>query len=118
VLHFNNHLEEEVLIITALPPFLVDVYQTTSYRVLPMSPDQEFLSKKQYVWGDDINYADLRGTYREWLEEGRELYISNAYITHQQSVIEDYESYKESFEFEIMAEGCDQACNIYRLSLK
>jgi hypothetical protein len=118
VLHFNNHLEEEALIITALPPFLVDVYQTTSYRVLPMSHDQEFLSKKQYVWGDDINYADLRGTYREWLEEGRELYISNAYITHQQSVIEDYESYKESFEFEIMAEGCDQACNIYRLSLK
>jgi hypothetical protein len=118
VLQFNRILSDDSLIITALPPFLVDTYQTQHYRVLPLAYDQEFLQKKQYVWGKDINYQDLHSTYQAWLEEGKELYISNAYITHQQSVIEDYESYKESFEFELMAEGCDQACNIYRLSLK
>lgn len=118
VLHFNRQSTDSDLIITALPPFLVDTYQTKPYRVLPLSHHQEFLDKQQYVWGSDIAYDDLIGTYTQWLEEGRPLYITNAYITHQQAVIEDYENYKNYFDFELVSEGCEQACNIYKLSLK
>lgn len=108
----------EVLLITALPPHLVEAYQTTKYRVLPLSHSQEFMQKKQYIWGSDINYANLAETYQEWIAEGKTVYISNAYITHLQEVIADYEEYKEVFSFELVHEGCDQACNIYRLIVK
>lgn len=108
----------EVMIITALPPHLVDAYQIEPYRVLPLSPAQEFLQKKQFVWGSDVHYEDLLAGYRQWLEEGKVLYISNAYVTHQQSVIDDYEAYKKHFKLELVVEGCQQACNVYQLKLK
>ena len=116
VQHFNGVLGENDLIITALSPFLVDAYQTRSYRPLPMPQSQEFMQKKQYVWGEDIDYENLESGYQTWLEEGKTLYISNAYITHQQTVIKDYENYKENFDLELVSAGCEQACNIYRLS--
>ncbi|OGJ38664.1 MAG: hypothetical protein A2182_00040 [Candidatus Pacebacteria bacterium RIFOXYA1_FULL_38_18] len=115
--HFNQVLTKNDLLITALPPFLIDTYQNRDYRPLPLSQTQEFMQKKQYVWGEDIDYEELKLTYQTWLKAGRAIYISNAYITHQQSVINDYENYKEDFSFELISEGCEQACNIYRLTI-
>lgn len=115
---FNTSLPDQALLITALPPFLVDAYQEKPYRVLPLSPAQEFLQKEEYVWGDDVPYSDLLVGYEKWLEEGRELYISNAYVTHQQAVIADFEAFKERFYLQLVSEGCLQACNLYRLQLK
>ncbi len=118
VFQFNQTLPENAQIITTLPPFLVDAYQDKFYRILPLSSSQEFLSKKQYIWGYDINYADLIQNYTDWLNQGETLYISNAYITHQQKVIDDFERYKQVFELELIATGCQNACNIYQLHLQ
>ncbi|MFZ5437824.1 MAG: hypothetical protein ACOZAK_02125 [Patescibacteria group bacterium] len=118
ILHFNNNLNDGDLLITALPPFLVDTYQTKAYRVLPLSYTQEFMNKKQYLWGNDLNYEDLLATYQSWLDEDKTVYISNAYITHHQNVIKDFETYKQNFSLILIANGCEQACNIYQLQLK
>ena len=118
IMHFNKDIPENSELITALPPFLVDAYQTRNYRTLPLSKSQEFLQKEQLVWGDDINYIDLVVGYKKWLEQGRELYISNAYITHQQTVIDDFEKFKDEFDLKIVSEGCLNACDIYKLELK
>lgn len=118
VFQFNQTLPENAQIITALPPFFIDAYQTKPYRILPMAQTQEFLSKKQYIWGYDINYSDLLQNYTDWLTQGETLYISNAYVTHQQSVIADFEAFKQAFELELVASGCQDACNIYQLHLK
>lgn len=116
--HFNQQLGDDDLIVTALPPFLVDAYQTKGYQVLPLSKSQEFLQKEMRIWGRQVNYDDLIAGYKQMLKNGKTLYISNAYVTHQQSVIADFEEFKSQFDMELVKEGCDQACNIYQLNLK
>lgn len=105
-------------LITALPPHLVDAYSDNAQNLLPLSQDQEFLQKNQFVWGNNIYYDDLIKNTEEYLNQNKEIYITNSYITHQASVIEDYEQYKNKFGFELVETGCLDACNIYKLSLK
>ncbi len=123
--HFNSFTKEHpnqdaspVIFITALPPFLVDAYQDGTYRVVPLSQHQEFIAKGQTVWGSDVNYENLIDGYIDWIRAGKKVYISNSYITHQQSVISDYEYYKTVFTFELVSSGCMDACNIYQIRLK
>lgn len=117
--HFNQVFTDKpnAILITALPPFLVDAYQVGAYRVAPLSTAQEFLQKGEHVWGDDVMYTDLIQGYAAWVAEGKELYISNAYITHAQQVIRDYERYKSTFIFVPVSEGCDHVCDVYLLKL-
>jgi len=119
ILNFNNFFQHrpDSTLISALPPFLVDAYQTSAYSLLPMSQRQEFLAKKEYVWGKNINYDDLMAEYQQRLAGGGKLYISNAYITHQWEVVADYEKLKQQFKLTKVADGCQDACNIYQLSL-
>jgi len=117
---FNQFFDskDHAQIITALPPFFVSAYQTSEYRTLPLSTSQEFLQKGEKVWGNDLDYQNLLHTYTERLKTGQSLFISNAYITHQAKVIEDFELYKTQFELKLVQSGCQEACNIYQLHLK
>lgn len=109
---------KNISIITALPPHLVDAYSSNSMKILPLSTHQEFLQKKQYVWGSNIDYDNLPNYYRQLVQNGEEIYITNAYVNHQQSVIVDYEAFKNSFELILEHEGCLNTCNIYKLQQK
>jgi hypothetical protein len=113
---FSSH-EQNSQIITALPPHLVAAYTNDQSILLPLSNSQEFLQKKQYIWGEKINYNNLLLYYKEQVAAGENIYITNSYITHQQSVIDDYEAYKTEFTFKLIKEGCLGACNIYKLEL-
>lgn len=114
---FSRETEQQPILITALPPHLVSTYQTQNYRVVPLAQTQEFLNKEQYVWGEAIEYDDLKQTYLSWVSEGKPVFISNAYVTHQASVIEAYEEYKTVFAFHSVSSGCEDACAVYRLEL-
>lgn len=116
---FNQFFAQHprALVITALPPHLVDAYQTTSYQLLPLSKNQEFLHKGEWVWKQTYQSENLESLYTKLLKEGQELYITNAYITHQQTVTNDFERYKTLFNIEEVKQGCLSACNIYKLSL-
>lgn len=114
----ENSGSEQPLLITALPPVLVSAYQTADYRVLPLSTAQEFLQKKEYMWGSDVPYGDLLSGYEQWLKEGKKIYITNAYVTHQASVIQDFEAFKSKFTLTQVSEGCMNACNMYRIGVK
>jgi hypothetical protein len=116
--YFEANNERKPLLITALPPFLIGFYDNNGYRVLPLSAEQEFIKKGQYVWGDLVQSPRLIDTYQKLLASGTPLYISNAYITHQAQVISDFEQYKQVFKLELVQHGCDEACNIYRLQPK
>lgn len=123
IINFNKFANssighEQIEIITALPPFLVGTYQTQNYKVLPLSEHQEFIAKKQYVWGDDVSYDNLIEGYKKKLNDGKNIYISNAYITHQQEVIKDFEEYKKNFQLLPVSSGCLNTCNIYQILLK
>ncbi len=105
-------------IITALPPHFVNAYTKNSITLLPLSYSQEFLQKKQYIWGNKIDYSNLENYYLNEVQNGETIYITNSYITHQQSVIADYEKFKDNFEFVLIQEGCLNSCNIYKLNQK
>lgn len=118
VLEFEkqNQLDQDSYLITALPPFLITAYSQPDYKILPLSKHQEFLAKGQNVWNPEITDSqNLLQTYQKWLDEGRNLYISNAYITHQKQVVNDFEEFKKHFNFETISEGCNQTCNVYKL---
>ena len=70
------------------------------------------------MWGTELDYTDLSASYKRLLENGTRLYISNAYVTQQASVIADYEQLKQQFELELVSEGCDHACDIYLVKKK
>jgi hypothetical protein len=126
---------QSIYLITALPPFLIDAYSTGDYQVLPLSVRQEFLAKDQWMWGSKTDperwlsappeLRDPRYTaeslyllFDNLLLENNTLYISNAYITHQESVTEDYEALKKHYNVELEASGCQGACDLFQLTQK
>lgn len=120
IMHFDDvlsrqNLESEPILITALPPFLVNEYQTVPYQLLPLSSHQEFIASNHFVWGEEIQYAALLDEYRSLLESGAPVYISNAYITHSAAVVQDFETIMSTFSSELVASGCHDACNVYKL---
>ncbi|MDQ3008130.1 MAG: hypothetical protein M3Q81_00880, partial [bacterium] len=106
--------------ITALPPYLIELYQDKldDSTILPLSQHQEFLDKKQFVWGSDIGRSNLSTYYQSLLLQSKAVYITNAYITHNAMVVNDYEELKNTFVFIEVSRGCSETCNIYQLSLK
>lgn len=125
--HFDSTLadaDDTTFVITALPPFLVDAYTTAHYRVLPLSPSQEFIAKGEWVWGSDTkpvkDFSDftmehLFAEIDELLLAGNPVFISNAYITHLHEVTQDYELFKARYTLEPVSEGCQNACDLYRV---
>lgn len=135
ILHFDQSLPaatDDAFIITALPPFLVDSYTEGQYRVLPLSTHQEFVAKGEWVWGSDVDPRALELTsstpqfeqdqlYQladHLLSEGKTVYISNAYITHLHEVVSDYEAWLNQYSLEPISSGCDNACNLMKLTQK
>ena len=118
IITFNDQfltLKENYLI-TSLPPFFVDFYDNNNYRVLPLSKNQEFINKGQWVWGNDLKNDNLENLYNELLANKNQIFISNAYVTHSHEVTADFENLKKSYDFILVQEGCAGACNIYQLT--
>lgn len=116
---FNTFFENKrsSYLITALPPFLVSEYSNETYKILPLSKEQEFFNKKQQAWGSSVPQTDLPAFFTQLLEEKNEVYISNAYITHSQTVVADYQGLEKLFIFVPVSQGCLKTCNIYKLQL-
>jgi hypothetical protein len=115
---FNTHLPSDSYLVTVLPPLFVDLYSTQQYSLLPLSPKQEFLDKKQYMWGDQVKYENLVTTYQELLEQGKSVYVTNAYLSSQHEFQAEYQNVFNVFETKEVASGCFETCNLYQLSLQ
>jgi len=122
ILEFERSLRavESPLLITALPPYLVQLYlpAETQIRVLPLSAHQEFSAKKEWVWGNDVEYGNLVSYYQRLLTEGKKVYLSNAYISHSALVGADYSQLSQVFKLILVKEGCLGTCNLFKLELK
>lgn len=117
---FNSFFSNKTgsYLITALPPFFLDAYSQSKYRILPLSLSQEFLDKQEYVWGNDLAYDYLIANYKDFLKNGKMLYISNAYLSAEANFTTDFAAFQNDFNLEVVHQGCLQTCNIYKLSLK
>lgn len=111
----NLDLSSNSYLITALPPYLFNFYYPNSPHLLPLSQAQEFMNIGQRPWGENINYQNLSETYRALIQQGKTVYITNAYITQQQTVITDFEHLKQNFNVQLVATDCQETCNVYQV---
>ena len=115
--YFENQENQDFALITNISPFYYDYYGWGKSEYLPLAPLYEYqgttLWREKYDWEKFV--ADPVGFYTDILEAGKELYLTNAYVTNAEYVINHNELYKAAFELELVQVGCDQACNIYKV---
>lgn len=102
-------------LITALPPFLFEIYSQHHYQTLPLSEAQEFLEKQQYVWPAVTDNQNLTTNYQTLLSAGKKIYVTKAYLTAETEFSEDFTTLQKNFNLKLIKEGCLQTCNIYQL---
>jgi len=110
----DKQFDQQPVVITAIPPFLVDYYGQNRFMVLPLSTQQDFHQYMPAIWGPG-EYADLIELYKTYLRNGRELYVTN-YGTAGAGYIQDsFTQVSNSFTLTQVQEGCYELCNLYRV---
>lgn len=117
--HFNAFFatHPNAVIGTFLPPGFVELYQRSSFRVLPLSKSQEFMNISQRPWGA-LDYEDLTANLTTALSQGKFVYVSNAYISSQHQFSADWQQLNMQFQLKKVSEGCLNTCDIYEVRLK
>lgn len=117
---FNQTFSEQPgsYLITALPPFLFDLYGMGQYQVLPLSSEQEFLDKGQLIWGNEVIPNQLVDYYHYLLKTGQAVFVTNAYLSAEAPFKYDFGALAEHFQLEQIMQGCENTCTVYRLHLK
>lgn len=104
-------------LISALPPYLYDLYGLRSFTILPLSHHQEFADKYQQAWSDFNVQQPFIEQYRKLLAQGKRLFVSNAYLTSNHEQQADYELLSHSFTLRPVAQGCLNTCDTFELIL-
>lgn len=107
------------VLISALPPYLIDYYANGNYTLLPLSYDQEFRGQvvREVVWGPN-DYSNLLNLYKKYLTEGYKVYVSRAGLGNEGYTNRDFNTIVEEFDTKLVLEGCFNQCNIYSVKLK
>lgn len=105
---------DKPLLITVIPPYFVDFYSHGDYEVLPLAQDQEFRNNKVEAWGPH-DYTDLITLYKNFLNDGREIYITNYGSGNASSYQKAYDEVQSSFKLTPVYSGCSGVCNIYKV---
>lgn len=109
--------EKKPVLISALPPFLIDYYSNGNYTLLPLSYEQEFRGIKETVWGPN-DYSNLPKLYKKYLNEGYEVYVSRAGLGNESYTNRDFNTIIAEFDTKLVLRGCYDQCNIYSVKLK
>lgn len=124
VLKMNEYFTSDKIIdgkkpvlISALPPFLIDYYTNGNYTLLPLSYEQEFRRLKEIVWGSN-DYSNLPKLYTKYLEEGYDVYVSRAGLGNEGYTNRDFNTIVKEFDTKLVLFGCYDQCNIYSVRLK
>lgn len=131
VLKLNEYFSEEIVIdneqsssahkrpvvISALPPYLVDFYSNGNYTLLPLSSEQEFRGSKDITWGPN-DYSNLPLLYTKYLHEGYNVYVSKYGLGSESYTNRDFNTILKEFNTELVLSGCYRQCDIYKITLK
>lgn len=118
---FNSYLSQHrseysslPVIISALPPYLVDFYTSEKFILLPLSPGQEFRSHPKEAWGD-YDVTQLTKVYRKLIDEGHPVFLTQYGLGNETYLHVAFDKVRADFKATEVGEGCFQLCNIYRL---
>lgn len=122
VLKLNEYFQSSTtykrpVVISALPPYLVDFYSNGNYTLLPLSYEQEFRSLKDIVWGPN-DYSNLPALYTKYLHEGYNVYVSRYGLGSESYTNRDFNTILKEFDSELVLSGCYRQCDIFKITLK
>jgi len=122
VQNFNEYFKDKknVYLGTVTNPFYLMYFKSENYSFLPMSLNQEFSGvDKNFIekyFEKDKTPAEL---YKNLLMEGKELYVTNYYLTYYHGNLnDDFYNLEKLFRFTQVKDGCLGECKIYKLELK
>lgn len=109
--------EKKPVVVSAIPPYLVDFYSNGKYSLLPLDPVQDFHEHFEITWGDQ-DYASLPALYTKKLDEGYSVYVEQYGLGNVQSRHDAFNGLSTYFKIEEKQTGCYNLCNIYELTKK
>ncbi len=113
----SSNIYKKPVVVSALPPYLVDFYSNGNYTLLPLSYEQEFRNLKSIVWGPN-DYSNLPILYTKYLHEGYDVYVSKYGLGSESYTNRDFNIILKVFNTEIVLSGCYKQCDIYKITLK
>ncbi|MEP7166991.1 MAG: hypothetical protein ABI758_03380 [Candidatus Woesebacteria bacterium] len=117
--YLHSHVSksaEKPIVITSLPPYLVDAYSKEPALLLPLDKKQEFRSQLHKAWGD-YDFDNLDMVYLQFLTQGRKVYLMKYGLGNEQYLHEDFDRISNKFHATQVMDGCFELCNLYELHL-
>lgn len=105
------------ILVTSIPPYLYDYYASGKVELLPLSYDHDLRDNRATVFGN-YSYSSLVKLYQQFLEQGREVYVTNYGLGNEQPRHQDFAMIQQNFHLELVRSGCHEACNLWRLTEK
>ncbi len=113
----SNEFEKEPVVISPLPPYMIDAYADEKMLVLPLDPGQEFRSRLYEAWGD-YDFEHLDSEYTRLLSEGHKVFLTKYGLGNEQFLQNRFAHLLEVFDARKVEEGCFTLCDIYELTPK
>lgn len=113
----SSEFEKTPVVISALPPYLIDAYAKEKMILLPLDSGQEFRSRQKEVWGE-YDFDNLDEEYRRFIREGHPVILTKYGLGNEQFLLNRFAHLLETFEARKVEDGCFSLCDIYELSIK
>lgn len=110
----RSEFKQKPVIISALPPYLVDFYAGEKFILLPLSSGQEFRSHTLEAWGN-WDYSNLLSVYEQLIRSGRSVYLTQYGLGNEVYLHNAFNMVLNKFTFKVIDSGCFNLCNIYQL---
>jgi len=115
--YFKTKTSKKPYVITAMIPYYVDYFSNHNYKLLPLSPSQDFFKKyNKTIWGKD-NYSDLTRLYQKKISQNNEVYLLS-YLGSDGNIKKDMEEIQKNFSLTLVKTGCYGSCNIWKINIK
>jgi hypothetical protein len=111
----KNEFSKKPVIISALPPYIIDFYAKESLIVLPLSAGQEFKGHQQAAWGDH-NYQDLESEYQKYFETGHPVFLTQYGLGNEKYLHTAYAALFQRFTLKKVVAGCFSVCDVYQIT--
>jgi hypothetical protein len=114
--YLANHPEKPV-VISSIPPYLIDYYTNNNYEVLPLSLSQEFRNNREWVWGEG-DYTNLFNMYDAYLKRGRSLYVSTYGLGNDGGLHASFKQIENNYNLSEVHNSCFTQCKIFSMDSK
>lgn len=111
----NNVFPKTPVVISSLPPYLIDAYAKEEMIILPLHKEQEFRSHPEAAWGD-VDVTNLIGEYRKFLSQGHPVLLMEYGLGNEGYLHQAFDAVVSQFSTHKVFSGCHDLCDIYELT--